>query len=264
VVTVNPAPAAVAITTHPDASSFCNNTLFQNFGAATMPPAGQSYTWKTTGCDLFGEGTGHQYSLINFRTPGTAVVTLITHLAGFSCTSNNSLVYNVGTTDAQQPEVIYFEGQFICREYDFDSYQWGYDDALSLDSTALTSEINPNYINQAPDLTYKYYWVMTTKGGCMQKTYFNIPSGVTVQPKQVGDVKVYPNPTSSVLNVVINSSITGKAEIEVVNMLGQTVMTGSTTDNKAELNVAALPSGSYMVVCSRGGSRIAAVRFVKN
>jgi len=264
-VTVNPAPAVTLITTHPDTNPLCSNTLFQNFGAATMPPAGQAYTWNVHGCDLYGEGVGHQYSLINFKTTGTATITLNTRLAGFSCISSNTLVYNVTSDVSEMPEVIYFEGQFICRAYDRDTYQWGYDDAITLDSTAIPGEINPNYFINYPDLQYKYYWVMTTHNGCSQKSYFNIPSGVNnVNTQQQGEVKVYPNPANDVLNVAISSSVTGKVNIEVMNMLGQKVMADQTTDNKAALDVAALPAGAYMVVCYRGGDRIAAVRFVKN
>ena len=264
-VTVNPAPAAQQITTHPDGTSLCSMTMFQNFGAATMPPAGQTYTWSANNAEIYAEGQGHQYILVDFKNPGTATITLNTHLSGYGCTTANSISYSVGSSVSDMPQIIYFNGQFICLQNDMDSYQWGYDDAITYDSTLLPGEINPNYFNSNPDVTYKYYWVMTTHNGCMQKTYYNVPTGI-VNINQVAnaEMKVFPNPANNVLNVEINASATGNFKVDVVNLLGQKMQDAEVTDKKAALNVSALPAGTYLVVAYRDGIKVAAVRFVKN
>jgi hypothetical protein len=263
-VTVNPAPPVGTIATHPDASQ-CSNTLFQNFGAATPAPAGQYYTWSAQNAEIYAVGSGHQYALVDFKNAGDAVVTLNSHLNGFSCVSNTSYTVHVGTSVSELPQVVYFNGQFICLQNDQDHYQWGYDDAISLDSTIIEGEINPNYFITSPDLTYRYYWVMTTHNGCMQKTYYNIPTGITnVNTAATAAVKVYPNPASQLINVDIDAAFSGNYVLEVVNMLGQKVQQVTTSDKHSTIDVAALSAGTYMVVCYHEGVKIATVRFVKN
>jgi hypothetical protein len=130
----------------------------------------------------------------------------------------------------------------------------------------FVGEVNPNFFISSPDLTDRYYWVMTTdSGGCTQKTYYNMPTGITnVNAPGPGDVKVYPNPANDVLNVDFSSNITGKLTVEVVDILGQKLMWAPAADHAAALNVSSLASGTYLVVCYSEGIKIAAVRFVKN
>ena len=264
-VTVNPAPPGVSITTFPP-NALCSSTMYQNYGTSTAPPSGQSYSWSAQNATIYAEGQGHQYILVNFDNPGQAVITLNTHLAGYGCTTNNSDTVNVGSDVSDMPQVIYFDGQLVCLQNNMDSYQWGYDDAVTLDSALIPGEINPNYFISAPDLTYKYYWVITTHNGCMQKTYYNVPPVTGVSNVNVADasIKVYPNPASSRLNVEINSTTAGNYNVDVVDILGQKVQNANVTDHKATVDVSGLAAGVYMVVCHRDGVTIGTVRFVKN
>jgi len=213
-----------------------------------------------------GHGSGNQYILVSFNNSGAASVVLTTDINAYGCKNYSAVNYTVSSSAAQTPDVIYFNGQFVCLQNNLVNYQWGFDDAITLDSTLIPGEVNPNYFNNGPDLTYKYYWVATTdSGGCTQKTYFNVPTGITkVSAPVAGDIKVYPNPANEELNVVFNNSITGKLEAEVVNILGQKLMSAVADDHKAMLNVASLPAGTYMVVCYSNGIKLTAVRFVKN
>ncbi len=264
-VTVDPTPASAAISTFAE-GQICTGTAFQNFGTSTPAPAGVNYIWSVNNAVIEGHGSGNQYILVSFNNPGAASVVLTTDMNAYGCKNYSAVTYTVSSSAAQTPDVIYFNGQFVCLQNNLVHYQWGFDDAITLDSTLIPGEVNPNYFNNGPDLTYKYYWVATTdSGGCVQKTYFNMPTGITkVSAPVAGDIKVYPNPANEELNVVFNNSITGKLEAEVVNMLGQKLMSTVADDHKAMLNVATLPAGTYMVVCYSNGTKLTAVRFVKN
>ena len=264
-VTVDPTPASAAISTFAE-GQICTGTAFQNFGTSTPAPAGVNYIWSVNNAVIEGHGSGNQYILVSFNNPGAASVVLTTDMNAYGCKNYSAVTYTVSSSAAQTPDVIYFNGQFVCLQNNLVHYQWGFDDAITLDSTLIPGEVNPNYFNNGPDLTYKYYWVATTdSGGCVQKTYFNMPTGITkVSAPVAGDIKVYPNPVNEELNVVFNNSITGKLEAEVVNMLGQKLMSTVADDHKAMLNVASLPAGTYMVVCYSNGTKLTAVRFVKN
>lgn len=55
--------------------------------------------------------------------------------------------------------------------------------------------------------------------------------------------KVYPNPTSGVLTV----DIVGKAAYAILNVMGQTVMSGSINGENQQINVSTLPNGLYFI-----------------
>lgn len=262
-VTVNPAPTAVVIGTHPSAD-ICSNATAVNFGAANAPVEGYSYSWSATNANLIASGGNKQFALVTFAAPGTATVTLTTRINETTCTSTNSFVVNVGSGVAVTPEVIYFDGQFICKETDLSTYQWGYDDIATLDSAIIPGETNQNYANQYPEFDKKYYWVMTTRNGCTQKTYYNKPAGVADVNIAVASIKLYPNPASNFVNVEVSNLLTGNIRFDVYNMLGQKLQQVTANNNKAQISIADLAAGAYIVDCYSDGVKVAAARFIKN
>ena len=264
--TVNPAPEVPSIVIYPSNFSPCNQTMFQNFGASSLQAPNVVYHWTATNATVYAEGQNNQNALINFDHAGTSVITLNSNVSGYGCTiSSSSITYNVGSTAANNPQVIYYNGQFICLTNISSSYQWGYDDASTLDSTLIVGEIDQSYSNANPDFTDNHYWCMTsTPDGCLQKSYYNAPTGVTQIQAGAVDMKVYPNPASSIINVEINSSVVGKLSVEVLNMLGQKVASQDVDYHKASIGVAELPAGAYLVDCYQDGVKIATTRFIKN
>lgn len=262
-VTVNPAPTVAVVGTHP-AVTICNNSMYQNFGAAIPAPAGFSYSWSVTNATLNSTGNDGQFAVVSFTSPGTAVVTLTTHNNSTTCTSKSSYNVTVSAGSAIIPEVIYYQNQFICKSTQVSAYQWGYDDANTFDSVVLVGETNQNYTNAFPDWGAKYYWVITNAGGCIQKTYFNKPTGVLDMNEAVAGMKLYPNPASDVVNVEVSSSVNGEIVMEVFNLLGQKVQSVKAVNNKAAIGIADLAPGAYIVDCYSDGTKVAAARFIKN
>jgi len=263
-VAVNPTPPAPGITTTTPAS-VCANTLYQNF-MGSSPGANIDYTWSVSNGTIFATGANHQNALVNFFTAGNAVVTLTANVNGFSCTSRNSIDVNVTNNQADVvPVVIYNNGQFICLQNNNDSYQWGYDDLTTLLSTVLNGEINQNYDNSNPDLYHKHYWVITNTGGCMQKAYYDDPpTGLTNLNAGETDVRIYPNPATDNISIEVNTTATGKMQVEVLNMLGQRLAAQPLVNNKASINVESFPAGNYIVGCYLNGVKVANAKFTKN
>ena len=246
-------------------SSICSGTLFQNFAAATPPPIGITYNWSAENATVWATSPNGQYALISFPNSGTAVVNLASNFYGHNCATIASKTVDVTTTVAPLASVLYFQYHFVCLPSDEDSYQWGYDDVATLDSTVLVGEINQDYLNATPDFANKYYWVMTSKSGCNQKTYFTVPLTVQDLNKSTdASINVYPNPATELINIAINTVIEGSFEVEVVNMTGQQMSQAITQTHKATIDVAKLPAGIYMVNCYNNGIKIANSRFVKN
>ncbi len=262
-VTVNPAPTVAVIGTHPSVT-LCNNTMYQNFGAANPAPSGFTYSWSATNASVLSTGNGGQYAVVNFTTPGTAYVTLTTKNSTTTCTSESVYTVTVSAGSASIPDVIYHKGQFICQDNTMSSYQWGYDDAATMDSVVLDGETNQNYTNEFPDFANRYYWVITDNGGCIQKTYYNRPTGVAdVNDIEVG-MKLYPNPASSYVNVEVSETVKGNIVMDVYNLMGQKIQSVNAVNNKAQIQIADLPAGAYLVDCHSDGIKVAAARFIKN
>jgi hypothetical protein len=178
--------------------------------------------------------------------------------------AKDSVTVTVGGDTAQSPSVIYTNNQFIVLMNDVTSYQWGYDAAGSLDSVKLEGQIDQNYFNNSPDFTGKYYWVMTKKGECIQKTYYKRPLGVSSVNKVDVGLNVYPNPASQVVNVEVSAENTAGLRVAIYNMMGQQLAIVPVTNDKAQIDVAALPAGCYLVDCISGGVKVASARFIKN
>jgi len=263
-VIVNPLPMVPVISTQAP-SSACTGTMYQNFGAATLPPAGVSYYWSAINATIWAQGLANQYTLVNFNETGTAYISLNATESATGCTIPNMITVNVGAGIAQTPEVTYFNNHFVCTPSTENSYQWGYDNIITLDSTILIGEINQDYLNESPDFANNYYWAMTTNGDCLQKTYYIIPPAATQNVNaDAVSVSIYPNPAISFINVSVTSSFNGKVQIEVFNMLGQKLNTVMATDNKAVIDVSELPVGSYLITSYRNGIKIAGATFIKN
>ena len=263
IIIIDPLPSAPVISTQ-SPSSVCTGTMFQNFGAATLPPSGVDYSWSAANAMVSDTGSTSQYALINFKTPGTAVVTLSATINGTGCATNTAVSVNVGTTVADVPsEVIYFDKSFICLQNNETAYQWGYDDASTLAPTTITGEINQDYLISNPQTGTNNYWVKVSDNGCIQKTYYNKPSGAAMRVNAT-TVSVYPNPANGNINVTITTTDPGSMQVELSNMLGQKLYTAAVVNNTVQLNVSTYPSGLYLINCYRDGAKISSTTFFKN
>jgi|GEM_PF-1127572 len=265
-VLVDPTAPAPQITTYPATHDFCTNTYDMNFGAATVPPAGVTYSWTaTTGIQVWATGNTQQYSLVSFTGEETGGwVYLNSSIGGFACPTRDSFAANVSSSISDLPEVIYFNNDFVCLRSDEDTYQWGYDDVSTLDSTIISGQTNQHYFLATPDLTHNLYWCITTHNGCMQKSYYNAPVGVQNVTASIGELKVYPNPASALVNIEITENTGGDYTVDLVNVTGQQVAHTTLVNNKGQLNVNDLASGIYLVDCYRNGVKVATAKFVKN
>jgi hypothetical protein len=169
--------------------------------------------------------------------------------------------------DNVSPEILvtYFNSDFVCRLYDRDTYQWGYDDATTLDSTIISYQTNQNYYNDSPDFEHRFYWVITTKDGCLQKTYYNAPPSLaTVNTYNNAYVKVFPNPADNLLKVEVGGLQNSPINVVIYDVSGKAVINrGIQRGNTTQINIADLADGSYVLSCYQNGLRFATAKFIK-
>jgi hypothetical protein len=263
VVTVNSKPAIPVISIMPS-EALCDNTMYQNFGASSPASNGAKYTWTADNAIVWASGLNNENCIVNFTEPGTAVVTLNSQYPASGCISSTSFTATVSTDESDQPQVIYYNGRFVCLLNNADSYRWGYDDKSTLDSSIIFGETNQDYFNTTPDLATRYYWVMTEKEGCMQKSYYNKPTGLGTSVSRDEVVKLYPNPATNLVNIEISSSPSVDASIKLFDLTGKNLRSIPVSGTKTQLDVAELTQGIYFIGYYENGIRLATLRFIKN
>lgn len=264
VVTVNLVAPHTNITVHPD-SFVCLNAMYQNFGTDSAAPAGLIYRWSATNAVVWAQSANGQNSVINFPNAGVATVKLTTQIAATGCFVVDSFSLNVSESEAHHLEVQYYNLELICTDNTADYYQWGYDDKVTLDSNLLFGRgySQQSYYLPEPDFNNKNYWVITGNNGCFQKTYYNVPTGVTQVTSSL-DIKLFPNPAESRLNIEVGgTTLINNITVKVIDMFGKEVGIAALVDGKGSINVYDLPAGMYTVMFTSEGTKLASRTFVK-
>ena len=85
-----------------------------------------------------------------------------------------------------------------------------------------------------------------------------------MQKHDATEITIYPNPTSEKLSIEVKTTETGTIYAEVLNITGRQIQTTEIINNKADIDVAGMSSGCYLLNCYRNGVRISTATFVKN
>ncbi len=260
-VLVNPQPTITTITTEPS-SSPCAGTQFVNFGAGIAAPPGVTYEWEAINANIFAQGSGHQFALVNFPYTGTAMVVLIMSVE--HCVVYDTATYTVDSSTFNTVGVLYYDNQFVYPDNTIQSYQWGYDDAVTYDSTMITGAEFQSYVDPSPDFVDYNYWVIVSKNGCSRKVYYNPPTGITNINANNLSVKVYPNPASADVTVTVSGGAGRGTTVLLTDMLGQTIKTQLVNGHTAQFNVSDMPAGCYLISCLQSGVKVSSTPFIKN
>ncbi len=263
VVTVDPTPVIPVIAIHPDAA-LCSKSQYMNFGASIAAADSTNYNWTAQNAVVYAQGADNTNAIVSFPTSGTANVILTAGVNGYTCYTRDTFTVAVSTSEAPNAEVYYIHDHFIYTDNTVNTYQWGYDDAATLDSVMLGGQVDQNYFDAGPDFTNKKYWVITTKDGCMSKSYYNAPTGVVnVNSTVTVNLTVVPNPASNYVSVAVEGVTGGNDEVELTDLTGKTVITEAVHNNKAQLNVNNLASGIYVVTYYHNGVKAGTAKLVK-
>ncbi len=264
VIAVSQAAENAHIIIHPD-SLLCSNTLFMNFGADSPEPKGGHYVWSAANAIVYAVSKNKQNCLISFPNTGVSTIKLSSQVQSSDCMSEEKLTFNISSEFSPYPEVIYYDPEFVCKDHMVDSFKWGYDDVVTLDSTLIPGAVNQNYYEPSPDFSQKNYWVLTYRKGCMQKSYYNVPTLVKGAGVDGVDIKLYPNPADATVNIMVSGI--NRADIigyRLVDILGKERVAGNLTDGKGSIQLSGAVPGVYMVLFTRNGINMGAKVFVKN
>jgi hypothetical protein len=182
------------------------------------------------------------------------------------CSSSDSFSSNIGGGVSPNPEVVYYGSiELVCSDNKADSYQWGYDDKITLDSSLIAGEVNQDYFITTPDFANKYYWVMTEHGGCLQKSYYNQPLEVQQPAGNNIQIVLFPNPANDIIDVQIKTiSKNRNIDYKLFDVSGQEITRGVIIGGKETINLSKVSSGIYLINFSDNGVMIGSKTFVKN
>ncbi len=217
-------------------------------GAANGGAGMWKVTFNVTGSGAFFVHTG------NFVLPVT-----ITNFKGENAGSVNKLYWSTSTETNNY-------GFELERSADGVNYSKITFVATKANGGNSTSQLSYNFDDVRPLVGANYYRLKQ-----IDNNGKFVYSGVVVLNRKVSEItltKVYPNPATREINVVITSPRSEKLTLVVTDLTGKVVMQTSTNvvtgDNQQQLNVSALAGGTYMIkaICANG-CETAVHRFVK-
>ena len=145
------------------------------------------------------------------------------------------------------------------------SWQWDMGDGGNGQYQMQTSSTTPDpiYVYDTNGV-YNVCLTITTIGGqctsttCDSISFLSMQGQTSIYSFGISELKLFPNPTNSLLNVSFTNSGLDYVEINIINMVGQKVLTNSSTvfngDTNISLDVSLLSDGVYSVEVVLSGS----------
>lgn len=210
------------------------------------------------------------FGTINNTSTGTAGYESFTSL---SASVNKSSAYTITITPSWT-STKYSEGYAVFVDYNQDGDFGDAGETVWTKTASTTTPVSGSFTIPATALSgstrmrvaMKYNGVPTS---CESFSYGQVEDYTvviggtgkeivsTITEKNIVDIKLYPNPTSSVLNI---STVSENTAFKIYNMQGQTVYNGAIRNNN--LDVSNLPVGTYMLEIDYNNSKIVK-RFIR-
>ena len=196
---------------------------------------------------------------------------------GSSETINLYLVLNILSTDVSdigliyppdeavnQPVVIEFtweEGDGDVSNYDFELSRYADFSIVEFSENVIVAQ----YLALGVTEGATYYWRVRPNSICAEgnfsEVYMLTVDGILgVNDQSIEGLVIYPNPATNVLNL---DAATPISNVEIVNVLGQVLISKSSNATISNIDVSALSTGNYFIkVTSENNTKV--LQFLKN
>lgn len=133
-------------------------------------------------------------------------------------------------------------------------YQWLFNTNSLLTPDATSTEENPSYAYETAGVytvalaaSDREIMIHEIAGGWypvkIKEDYIIVTDPVSVDENAISEISVYPNPTSSVINIAAN----GMQNITIIDMTGRVVMSKDVNSNFETINAEGFAKANYMV-----------------
>jgi hypothetical protein len=158
--------------------------------------------------------TSFDVAIVPLETPGDIIVTVES--------ATPPMIYDVDLEVEYEGTITYYTTE---------------EDAMNEDNPVSETQT-------APQGATTYYAVLSD-GNCTSEPFAVVFEVILGTDKfDMVAFSYYPNPVTDVLNLSYSENITG---VEVINLLGQKVLSGSYNQNEVQVNLSQLASGTYLV-----------------
>jgi len=201
-----------------------------------------TYIWEQNGTAIPGAST----NIFDITAPGVYNVQLtVTGLSGFCSVFSNSVTITVNPLPTP---TISYDGSSLSTTPIFTSYEW------FLNTVGIPGATSSSYM---PTTDGSYRVLVVDANGCDgYSPAFNI-GNVGVKQVTAADIKIYPNPATSIVHIV--SPVSVRAVITSVE--GKVLLD---QDNAKELNINSLADGLYLIVIyGENGNQLMLEKLIK-
>jgi hypothetical protein len=168
--------------------------------------------------------------------------------------SRDSFIVSVGDIDAEHPPVTYADGVFSTTGGYF-SYQWGFDDINTLDSTIIPGATGSLFPDASPKFDKRLYWVISEHLWCYNKSYYKPPTSVANPELKKGiSINVVPNPNNGHFSLTVIAAQLEPATIVITDIFGKKVFEANGSTNCSNNIQLAQPAGIYFARIETSGN----------
>ncbi len=201
------------------------------------------YQWQRNGVDI----PGATFVTYSASTSGTYRAYVNVSGGSGSCV-DTSVAVNVLVNPLPSPAIA-FSGTTLSTSNTYATYQW------YLNTSSIPGANSYSYV---PTLNGNYRVRVTDGIGCAGFSSSFPITGVGVQQVNKDDVRIFPNPATSVLHV---ESAGGAVKVVITGMEGKVVLS---QENAKDIDISKLADGLYIVMLYNGhGERILMDKLVK-
>jgi hypothetical protein len=231
------------------ADTVCANSFYVEY---SVPSTGSLFSWNVSNGELQGVDNGNSSFIHWFDQEygSSTFVTITEHDINTGCEGSDTLFVEFDglAPNTTNVSLLYPNGSTLFAADHYAIMNWG-STIISTNVDEYTDGHFQYYTYENFDTALRYYWIEAGEdSSCLTRSYFNAPVWqVSVQEIQEDYfVRVYPNPTSGILNLSIDAknSISG---FSIYDCTGQLVKQDFNFKNQSAIDVSDLQVGFYVM-----------------
>jgi len=231
------------------ADTVCANSFYVEY---SVPSTGNLFSWNVSNGELQGVDNGNSSFIHWFDQEygSSTFVTITEHDINTGCEGSDTLFVEFDglAPNTTNVSLLYPNGSTLFAADHYAIMNWG-STIISTNVDEYTDGHFQYYTYENFDTALRYYWIEAGEdSSCLTRSYFNDPVWqVSVQEIQEDYfVRVYPNPTSGILNLSIDAknSISG---FSIYDCTGQLVKQDFNFKNQSTIDVSDLQVGFYVM-----------------